>query len=121
MRFTLSGSVRTLLAAIVSIGLAATVSAAPINIGFVSWDVTFPGNTGEADIFNLSGTNSTLDPSAPSTTPVSLSSLALKVDFSDGSTINYGSSYLTLASDGLSFDGDAIPIGGSTLSRRKRP
>ena len=84
-----------------------------IPIGFVSWDVSIPRSTGQFDITNLSGPNSTLDPTAPVVTPVSLSSLSLAVTFQGGSTVSFGSSYFTLGLDGLSFNGNAIPIGGA--------
>jgi hypothetical protein len=42
-----------------------------------------------------------------------MSSLALTVHFSDGSTQAFGSSYFSLNIDGLSWDGSTIPIGGA--------
>ena len=97
--------------------LAALAYATPadISIGFISFDVTAPGSTAAFDISNQSGPNSTPfpDPNFPSVTPVDLLSLLLTVNFSNGSTIHFTSSYFTLAPDGLSWDGGVIPIGGS--------
>jgi hypothetical protein len=90
----------------------AAAFASTIPIGYVSWDVVFPGNSGSFDIINLTGPNA-LPPTFPVTTSVNLSSLALHVDFSNGTSTDFGSSYFTLAADGLSFDGAAIAIGGA--------
>jgi hypothetical protein len=100
---------------VLALGLANVASAGLLTVGYISYDVTLPGSTAEFDIVNLTGPNSTPfpDPTAPIVTPVNLSSLSLTVDFSDGSTVVYGSSYFTLAPDGLSFDGSVIPIGGA--------
>ncbi len=88
--------------------------AAAIPIGFFSWDVTIPGSAGEFDIVNETGPNSTGDPTFPVSTSVNLSSLALKVLFSDGSSQSFSSSYFTLDPfDGLSWEGSTIPIGGA--------
>jgi len=85
-----------------------------IPIGYVDWAVTSSA-TGEFDIVNQTGPNSSPfpDPSFPVTTPVTLGSLSLLVDFSDGSHVVFGPSYFTLAADGLSWDGSAIGIGGT--------
>lgn len=85
--------------------------AAQIPLGYISWDVTTPGEFGQFDIVNLTGSNS-LPPSFPVSTTVQLSSLSLTVDFSDGSVSHFGPSYFTLASDGQSWDGTSIGIGG---------
>jgi len=77
-----------------------------VNIGFVSYDVTGT-NIAEFDIFNLTGPNS-FDPDFPVATSVSLIDLSLLVDYSGGQTVTFGSSYFTLSSDGLSFNGDAL-------------
>ena len=91
-----------------------TTFAAAIPIGFFSWDVTIPGSAGEFDIVNETGPNSTGDPTFPVSTSVNLSSLALKVLFSDGSSQSFSSSYFTLDPfDGLSWEGSTIPIGGA--------
>jgi hypothetical protein len=97
----------------VSFILSRAVYALPI--GFISWDVVTPGSAGEFDITNQTGPNSSVfpDPTWLVTTSVSLSGLSLKVDFTDGSTTIFGSSYFTLAGDGLSFTGDPIGIGGT--------
>jgi hypothetical protein len=97
-----------------AMALFATVSAAgTIPVGFLSWDVIFPGNAGQFDITNLTGTNNDVD--FPITTTVNLSSLTLVVDFAGGTsqTFGPGSGYFTLSADGQSFDGSAIPIGGT--------
>ena len=101
------------IAVAIVVGSSARASASPLSIGFISWDVNFPGNAGQFDIINMSGPNSTGDALFPSTTTVSLGSLSLLVDFSDGSSHLFGSSYFTLGLDGISFDGSAIPIGGA--------
>jgi hypothetical protein len=95
------------------IGSAAVASASAIAIGIVSWDVNFPGNAGQFDIINLTGANSSGDAAFPVTTPVNLASLGLHVDFVNGSSTNFGSSYFSLGLDGLSFDGSPIAIGGA--------
>jgi len=85
-----------------------------VPIGYVSWDVTSPGSTGEFDIFNGTGVNSSGDTTFPVSTPVNLSSLSLTIDFSDGSSVTEPSSYFTLAPDGLSYNGSGIGIGGAS-------
>lgn len=89
--------------------------AATVPIGYVAWDVTFPGNAGSFDITNLSGPNSDPLPAFdfPITTLLNLSNLNLVVDFLGGGSTSYGPSYFTLAPDGESFNGSAIPIGGT--------
>jgi hypothetical protein len=84
-----------------------------IPIGYVSWDVAFPGNSGAFDISNQTGPNSSGDATWPVTSTVDLSSLSLTVDFSNGSTTVFGSSYFALGLDGISFDGKPIAIGGT--------
>src|SRR5689334_214428 len=88
--------------------------AADTPIGYVSWDVTAPGSTGQFDISNQTGPNSSLSPDTtwPVSTTVNLSGLSLHVDFSDGSSRTFDSSYFTLSVDGISFNGSPIPIGG---------
>ena len=88
------------------------VADAPIPVGYISWDVNFPGNAGQFDITNLTGPNS-LPPDFPITTLLNLTSLSLTVDFVGGGSTVYGSSYFSLSPDGESFDGTAIPIGGT--------
>jgi hypothetical protein len=92
--------------------LAISSHAAVLNIGDISWDITFPGNSGTFDIANFTGADE-LAPDFPVATPVHLSSLSLLVHFSNGSATTFGSSYFTLAADGLSFDGNPIAIGGT--------
>jgi hypothetical protein len=92
--------------------LTGIASASLLPIGYISYDVNIPASTASFDITNLTGPNA-LPPDFPVATSVDLSSLSLKVDFSDGSTQTFGSPYFTLSSDGLSFNGGAIPIGGA--------
>lgn len=100
--------------------IAATTLCAPsafasqIPVGYVSWDVTFPGEAGQFDITNLSGPNAG-PPTFPITTTVNLSNLNLVVDFVGGSSATYGpsSGYFSLSPDGESWNGSAIPIGGT--------
>jgi hypothetical protein len=91
-----------------------TASADSLAAGYISYDVTVPGSSAEFDIFNGTGANSSGDATFPITTAVSLSSLSLTIDFSDGSSTVEGASYFTLAPDGLSFDGTPIGIGGAS-------
>jgi hypothetical protein len=86
--------------------------AASVDIGYVSYDVTAYDSVGdpllaEFDIFNLTGPNS-FAPDFPSATSVFLSNLSLTVDYASGKTETFGSSYFTLAPDGLSFTGNAL-------------
>src|ERR1700730_12715596 len=83
-------------------GSATAARASIIPIGFVSWDVNFPGNAGQFDISNETGPNSTPFPDTtfPVLTSVDLGSLALTVDFANGSSRTFGSSYFTLGFDG---------------------
>lgn len=100
---------------LVFVSLVTSHAAYAVPIGLISWDVTSPGSTGEFDIFNETGPNSSVfpDPTWPVTTSVSLSSLSLKVDFTDSSSTTFGPGYFTLGPDGLSFDGSPIAIGGT--------
>jgi len=87
---------------------------APVPIGYFSWDVTHPGVSGQFDIVDLTGDNSSGDESWPVFTAVSLSDFSLVVHFTDGSSSTFGNSYFTLSADGYSFDGAAFPIGGAS-------
>jgi len=103
-----------LMMAVFSIALLSSAAhATDIPAGFVSYDVT-GANVAEFDIFNFTGPNSSVYPDTtfPITTPLSLSDLSLTVSYNDGTTVVFGSSYFTLDSDGLSFDGEQL----STLS-----
>lgn len=93
---------------------AVNAHASPIPLGFISYDVTIPGSFAQFDITNETGVNSTFppDPTFPVDTAVSFSNLSLTVEFSDGSTSVFGSSYFTPTGAG-SFNGGAIAIGGS--------
>jgi hypothetical protein len=51
--------------------LAPAVWGAQIPVGYISWDVNFPGNAGQFDITNLTGPNA-LPPSFPITTTLNL-------------------------------------------------
>jgi hypothetical protein len=86
--------------------------ASQIPIGYVSWDVPFPGNSGQFDITNLTGPNSSA-PVFPVVSSVSLTDLSLHVDFVTGPASDFGPGYFTLSADGLSWDGAGIAIGGS--------
>jgi hypothetical protein len=94
---------------------ATMASASLLNVGYISYDVTAPGSTASFDIVNQTGPNSTAfpDTSFPISTSVHLSSLILVVHFSDSTTQTFGSSYFTLNPDGLSWDGNTIPVGGA--------
>jgi hypothetical protein len=83
--------------------------------GYLSWDLVFPGNAGEFDITNLTGPNNSGDTSFPIATELQFSVLNLIVDFAGGSseTFGPGSGYFSLAADGESQNGTAIPIGGT--------
>src|ERR1700730_9484052 len=85
-----------------------------IPIGCLSCDVRAPGSARKFDIVNETGPNSSPfpDPTFPVVTPVHLGSLSLFVDFNNGTSHTYPSSYFTLAADGLSYNGADIPIGG---------
>jgi hypothetical protein len=87
--------------------------AAPIPLGFISWDVTVPGSFGQFDITNQTGPNS-FPPTFPVSTEVQFNTLGLVVHFSDGSTTTFGPSYFTLNADGESWDGSPIAIGGAS-------
>src|ERR1700751_2076678 len=65
-----------------------TGGGAPIPLGYLVYDVLFPGNFGEFDIVNQTGPNSSLPTSSdfPVTTTVLFSDLSLTLNFSDGST-----------------------------------
>ena len=54
-----------------------------------------------------------LDPNFPILTQLGLTGLSLQVDFDNGTSQTFGSSYFTLGSDGESFNGGIIPIGGT--------
>src|SRR5262249_32042013 len=73
---------------ILTMALAASMTAAhagTIAIGYVSWDLNFPGNTGEFDIINNTGPINGSNVDFPVEEVVTLSDLTLMVSFSDGS------------------------------------
>ncbi len=90
----------------------AVAKADQLALGYVSWDVT-SDTTGEFDIINQTGPNSSGDATFPVTTTVDLESLSLTVDFSNSTSEVFGSSYFSLSSDGISFDGGTIVTGGA--------
>src|ERR1039457_5701055 len=85
----------------------------PIPVGYVSFDVTGT-NVAQFDIVNFTGPNASTFPDMtyPIAPSLSLHNLRLTVDYSGGQSKVFGSSYFTLDSDGLSFDGEQL----STLS-----
>jgi hypothetical protein len=89
--------------------LPAVASANQIPIGYFSWNVT-SGITGEFDILNQTGPNSS-DPTWPVTSTINLESLSLTVDFTHDRTEVFGPAYFSLGLDGISFDGATIPTG----------
>jgi hypothetical protein len=88
---------------------------ATIPAGYISWDVIFPGNAGEFDIVNQTGPNSSTFPDTtfPITNTLNFSNFSLIVFFNNSTSETFGSSYFVLAGDGESFNGSAIPIGGT--------
>jgi hypothetical protein len=94
--------------------VATSAFAGTVAVGYVSWDVTFPGNAGQFDIVNLSGPNAA-PPTFPILTELNLSNLNLVVHFVGGSSTTFGpgSGYFSLSPDGESFNGTAIPLGGT--------
>ncbi|HTQ58163.1 MAG TPA: PEP-CTERM sorting domain-containing protein [Bryobacteraceae bacterium] len=90
-----------------------SATASTIAVGYISWNLNFPGNAGEFDIINNTGPINGTNPDFPIQEVEPLSDLSLMVTFSDGSTETFGSSYFTLSPDGESYDGSAIPIGGT--------
>lgn len=85
----------------------------PIPVGYISYDAT-GANVAEFDIVNFTGPNDSSFPDMtfPIATSLSLSSLSLTVDYTGGHSEVFGSSYFTLDSDRLSFNGKQL----STLS-----
>lgn len=90
--------------AIASIVPALAASASTYNVGYISYDATAPGFA-QFDIGNLTGLNSSGDPSFPIATPIPFGNLSLTIAFASGPSETFGSSNFTLSSDGLSFDG----------------
>src|SRR5271165_2025684 len=86
--------------------------AAPVPLGYISYNLTDPGFA-QFFVLNQTGPNSSLfpDPTWPISTPLNLSSLSLTLTDMGGGTTTFGSGFFSLALDGLSFDG---PIVGST-------
>jgi hypothetical protein len=89
--------------------LAGAASADSIPVGIFSFDVTGL-NTLQFDITNQTGPNSSPFPDTtfPVTSSVFLSSLSMTVNFANGTTQTFGSSYFTLGPDGLSFSGNPL-------------
>src|ERR1017187_5453772 len=90
--------------------IAPVAVAAPVAIGYVSYDVTGLG-VAQFDITNQTGPNSSLDPTFPVITSVDLSSLSLDVQFASGPDEIFGPSYFTLSGDGLSWEGTPLSTG----------
>ncbi|MGA2136264.1 MAG: PEP-CTERM sorting domain-containing protein [Bryobacteraceae bacterium] len=88
-------------------------SAGTIAVGYISWDLNFPGNAGEFDIINNTGPINGSNVDFPIEEVEPLSDLSLMVTFSDGSVVSEPAGYFTLSPDGESYDGGAIPIGGT--------
>jgi hypothetical protein len=108
---------RTISVAVLAVGFclgtASIASATSLPVGFIIWDVNFPGNAGEFDIVNETGVNSSGDSTFPVTTTLAISPSSLHVDFSNGSSSTFGPGYFSLAADGQSLNGSPIPIGGA--------
>ena len=88
---------------------------ASIPVGLFAWDAVFPGNAGQFDIVNLTGPNSSIfpDTSLPVTTTLTFSNLSLTVHFDNATIQVFGPAYFTQNADTISWDGTAIPIGGT--------
>ena len=99
----------TLALAIAGMSFVPVASATTYDLGYLSYDVTNPGTAAQFDIVNLTGANSSLDPSFPVTSTIAFSSLSLTVTFASGPSETFGSSYFTADPDG-SFDGIAESI-----------
>jgi hypothetical protein len=94
--------------------LPSVARADPVPLGYLVWDVTDPGVSGQFDIVNQTGPNASGDATWPVDTAVSFTNLAMSVHYTDGSSSIFGNSYFTLGADGLSFDGTPIAIGGAS-------
>lgn len=93
------------------------LTAATIPVGFVSWDVTIPGSSGQFDIANETGPNSSGDPTAPVTSELTFSNLNLQIKFTNGSTETLHATDFSLnVFDGLSWESPVIQIGGANPS-----
>lgn len=98
-----------------------SLPAESIPVGIFSYDVTGL-NTFQLDITNQTGPNSSIFPDMtwPVSNSITLSSLALTVNLSNGTTETFGSSYFTLSSDGISFSGAPLstlnPVKSATLT-----
>lgn len=95
-----------------------TAQPGDIPIGYLVYDLVFPGNFGEFDIINQTGANSDAGidspPDFPVTTTVQFSSLSLTVEFSDGSTQTLDLSSFSLSADGESLNGPSFAVGGAS-------
>jgi hypothetical protein len=102
---------------VVSLSVSAHASDFPaftgIPVGYISYDVT-GANVAQFDIVNFTGPNASTYPDMtfPVSTALSMLDLSLTVNYAGGESLVFGSSYFTLDSDGLSFDGEQL----STLS-----
>ena len=108
LKTTVRNSIPLLVVALLSVAAYADT----VTLGTVNFDLTGLPGTATVDIANQTGPNSSTFPDTtfPVSTAVSLSNLALTLDFSGGSTQSFGSSYFTLSPDGLSFNGATISI-----------
>ena len=90
----------------------AAANATNVPVGTINFDLTGLPGTATIDIANQTGPNSSAAPDTtfPVTTSVPLTGLSLTLNFTGGVSESFGSSYFTLASDGLSFDGSTISI-----------
>ena len=108
---------RTISVAVLAVGFclgtASIASATSLPVGFIIWDVNFPGNAGQFDIVNMTGANSTGDATFPVTSTLAISPSSLHVTFTSGPASDFGPAYFSLAADGQSLNGSPIPIGGA--------
>jgi hypothetical protein len=107
--------IRSLFASIALLALPVIACANVIPLGYLSYDVTVPGQSAQFDITNQTGPNSTPYPDQtwPVASSIPFTITSLTVNFNDGSTSTFGPSYFTLGPDGLSLFGNAFDISGS--------
>jgi hypothetical protein len=92
-----------------------TAEPGDIPIGYLVYDIIFPGDFGEFDIVNQTGANNSLPaPDFPVVTTVLFSDLDLMLQFSDGSTKTFDLSDFSLSADGQSLDGPQFAVGGAS-------
>ncbi len=100
------------------LAVAATAATTTVPVGTVNFDLTGLPGTATVDIANQTGPNSSTPPDTtfPVTTSVGLTSLGLTLNFTGGFSESFGSSYFTLAPDGLSFNGNTVSISTPVVS-----